>query len=223
MTDKKSPEISLRRSRGTEESGVCNTKKVYIYQRMLPRRSLRSKTYMEGDHSRDRHKGSSLEVKTVDSKYIEQGVSDMLQRESSCQTDGSAMRDFELQEKYHRLVKGNDVVAIGEERTEVEPPTVSTYRKYSGELNAENVDQHMAILPKVDIPAAEIFLEDNQAGDLWELLSGNQTKHLCRLVDGDLIWANRYLLFGKGNALPPAACGAVCILMSETLTRSHKG
>ena len=144
---------------------MCNTKKVYIYQRMLPRRSLRSKTYMEGDHSRDRHKGSSLEVKTVDSKYIEQGVSDMLQRKSSCQKDGSANRDFELQENSHQLVKGNDVVAIGEESTEVEPPTVSTYRNDSGELYTEDVDQHITILPEVVTHAAEIFRIEIQVGD----------------------------------------------------------
>ena len=38
-----SPEISLTISRRTEESGVCNTGKMYIYQLMLPRRSLRDK------------------------------------------------------------------------------------------------------------------------------------------------------------------------------------
>ena len=43
--------------------------------------------------------------------------------------------------------------------------TVSTYRNDSGELYAEDVDQHMKILPESDIPAAEICLEGIQVGD----------------------------------------------------------
>ena len=49
----------------------------------------------------------------------------------------------------NRLVKVVDVGMIDEERTDVEPSTLSTYRNKSGELYAEDVDQHMAILPEV--------------------------------------------------------------------------
>ena len=97
-------------------------------------------------------------MKTVNHKYIERGVSDLLQIEYSFRPDGSAIRDCDLQENCYRLVKWNDAVAIDEERTEVELPAVSTYRNDSVELYAENVDQHMAILPKVVTPAAEISL-----------------------------------------------------------------
>ena len=61
-------------------------------------------------------------------------------------------------------MKGNDVVVIGKESTDVEPPTVSTYRNGNGELYAEDVDQHMAVLPEVIIPAAEISLERHSSG-----------------------------------------------------------
>ena len=107
-------------------------------------------------------------------------------------------------------------MAIGGERTEVEPPTMSKYRSESGELYAEDVDQHMAILPGVVTPASEISLDDIQVGDPREPLLSDQEK--LRQV----IWANRHLLIGKGNALPPAAREQSVILMSETLTRSHK-
>ena len=52
----------------------------------------------------------------------------------------------------------NDVVAIGGERTEAEPSTVSTYRNDGGYLLAKDVDHHMEILPEVVIPTAEISL-----------------------------------------------------------------
>ena len=101
-------------------------------------------------------------------------------------------------------MKVNDVGAIGEERTEAEPPSVSMYRNESGKMYAEDVDQHMAVLPGVVTPAAEISLEDIQVGDPGEPLSSDQEKLR------QLIWANRHLLFGKDNTLPPTARGAVC-------------
>ena len=57
-----------------------------------------------GDQSQDRHEKSSPEVKRVDGKDIERDVSDLLQGESSYQTDGSAIRDCKLQEKSYRLI-----------------------------------------------------------------------------------------------------------------------
>ena len=95
-------------------------------------------------------------------------------------------------------------MAIGEEKTDANPSTVSTYRNESGELYAEDVDHHMVILPEVVTPVAEIALEDIQVGDPGEPLSSDQEKLR------KLIWANHYLLLGKGNTLPPAALGAVC-------------
>ena len=101
-------------------------------------------------------------------------------------------------------MKRDDVENIGEERTGAEPSTVAAYRNESGELYADDVDQHMAILPEVVRPAAEIFLEYIQVGDPGEPLSSGQEKLR------QLIWANLHLLIGKGNALPPASRGKVC-------------
>ena len=70
-------------------------------------------------------------------------------------------------------------------------------------MYAEDVDQHMATLPEVVTPADEKSLEDIKVGDTKEPLSSDQEKLR------QLIWANRHLLIGKGNALPPAAPGAV--------------
>ena len=86
----------------------------------------------------------------------------------------------------------------------MEPLTESTYRNESGELYAEDVDRHMAVLPEVVIPAVEISLEDIQVGDPGEPLSSDQEKLR------QLIWANRHLLIGTGNSLPASARGAIC-------------
>ena len=83
----------------------------------------------------------------------------MLEAKSSCHTDGSAIRGCEIGKKSDRLVKVNDVGAIGEERTEAEPPFTSTYRTESGDIYAEDVDQHMTILLEVVTPAAEISVK----------------------------------------------------------------
>ena len=79
-----------------------------------------------GVQSQDRHEESNPEVKMVDAKDIGRGISDLLQGESRCQTDGSEIRDCELQETSDRLVERNDVGAIGEEKTGVELLTEST-------------------------------------------------------------------------------------------------
>ena len=154
-----------------------------------------------GDQSQDRHEEANPEVKMADAKDIGRDISKLLQGESRCHTDGSAIRYGELQENSDRLVKRNDVGAIGEEKTRVEPLTESTYRNESGWLYAEDIDRHMAVLPEVVIPAVEMSLEDIQAGDPGEPLSSDQEKLR------QLIWANRHLLIGKGNALHPAARG----------------
>ena len=76
----------------------------------------------------------------------------------------------------------------------------------SGELFAEDVDQHMTILPEVVTPAKEITIEDIQVGDPGVPLTKKQTELR------DRIWKSRHLLMGKGDALPPAARGggAIC-------------
>ena len=73
-----------------------------------------------------------------------------------------------------------------------------------GELFAEDVDQHMAVLPEVGMPTQEIMIDDIQVGYPDVLRTGDLEK--LRQV----IWRSRRLLIGNSNALPPAAQGAVC-------------
>ena len=106
--------------------------------------------------SQDRHDEPSSGVKIVDGKDIERGVNNLLQGKSGCQTGGGAIRDCDLQDKSDRLVEVKDIGVIGEERTEADWPSASTYHIESGEMYAEDIDQHMEILPEVITPAIEI-------------------------------------------------------------------
>nr|KAE8924551.1 hypothetical protein PF009_g25217 [Phytophthora fragariae] len=73
-----------------------------------------------------------------------------------------------------------------------------------GTLEAEEVDGEWAVLPEVSPATIEVRIEDLQVGDLTD----NTEDEIRKLRD--IIWAHRHLLIGKGNALPPAAVGAVC-------------
>ena len=78
------------------------------------------------------------------------------------------------------------------------------YYHESGDLFAEDIEQHMAVLPEMSATTEEVTIEDIQIGDPNVPLTTEQ--HQLRL----LIWKSRHLLMGKGNALPPAARGAIC-------------
>ncbi|KAE9282869.1 hypothetical protein PR003_g27291, partial [Phytophthora rubi] len=73
-----------------------------------------------------------------------------------------------------------------------------------GTLEAEDVDGEWAVLPEVSQATIEVRIEDLQVGDLAD----NTEEEIRKLRD--IIWAHRHLLIGKGNALPPAAVGAIC-------------
>ena len=80
---------------------------------------------------------------------------------------------------------------------------VATYRKESGELYAEDVDQHMEVLPYVGMPTAEVVIDNIQVGDPDVPLTEDQERLR------QLIWRNKHLLIGKGNLLPPSAREAI--------------
>ena len=46
-----------------------------------------------------------------------------------------------------------------------EEPDVSTYCHESSQLYAEDVDQHMAVLPDIATPTSEVRIDDIQVGD----------------------------------------------------------
>uniref|UniRef100_H3H490 Uncharacterized protein n=1 Tax=Phytophthora ramorum TaxID=164328 RepID=H3H490_PHYRM len=73
-----------------------------------------------------------------------------------------------------------------------------------GDLFAEDVERQLAILPEVVTATDEVTIEDIQMGDP----ESNTPEEIDRLRQ--IIWRRKYLLVGKGNALPPAAVGAVC-------------
>lgn len=98
-------------------------------------------------------------------------------------------------------VKGEEVST---DETKTEEHETSIYYRESGELYAEDVDQHMAVLPEIVSPTAEITIDEIQVGEPGIPLTEDQDSMR------QLIWKNRHLLIGKGNALPPAARGAVC-------------
>ncbi|KAL4140614.1 hypothetical protein PRNP1_014895 [Phytophthora ramorum] len=90
---------------------------------------------------------------------------------------------------------------IGEPRTR-EDEEVCFYE--GGALFAEDIESQMAILPEVPTTTDEVTIEDIQVGDP----ETNTPEEIDRLRQ--IIWRRRHLLIGKGNALPPAAIGAVC-------------
>ncbi|KAE8975131.1 hypothetical protein PR002_g25685 [Phytophthora rubi] len=93
------------------------------------------------------------------------------------------------------------------EPPEIEPPEppqreLVCYHD-GGELFAEDVESHMAVLPEV-AHTTEVTIEDIQVGNPAD----NSPEVIERLRQ--IIWKRCHLLMGKGNALPPAARGVVC-------------
>ena len=93
---------------------------------------------------------------------------------------------------------------IDEEMTRYELASTPMYYHDGGELFAEDVDQHMAVLPEVVTPTQEITIDDIQVGDPGTSRIEGQEK-LRQMISKIL-----HLLIEKGNALPPEARGAVC-------------
>ena len=85
-----------------------------------------------------------------------------------------------------------------------EDPDVSIYCHEIGELCTEDVDQHMAVLPDIVTPTAEVKIDDTQVGDPDVPLTGDQEQIYSTNLE------NKNLFIGKGNALPPAARGTIC-------------
>ncbi|POM64657.1 Reverse transcriptase [Phytophthora palmivora] len=73
-----------------------------------------------------------------------------------------------------------------------------------GDLFAEDVESQMAVLPEVVTTTEEVTIDDLQVVDP----EVNTPEEIYRLRQ--IIWKRAHLLIGKGNALPPAALGAIC-------------
>ena len=62
----------------------------------------------------------------------------------------------------------------------------------------------MAVLPEIRPQSEAVTIDDIQVGDPDVPLTEDQQELIS------LIWDSRHLLIGRGNALPPAARGAIC-------------
>uniref|UniRef100_A0AAV1TBU0 Uncharacterized protein n=1 Tax=Peronospora matthiolae TaxID=2874970 RepID=A0AAV1TBU0_9STRA len=124
-------------------------------------------------------------------------------REIAIGDDHPVGDDQEL-ELSDQMIKNATVLTREVDVTDETQTKSVAYRHDSGDLLAEDVDQHMALLPDIIAPTKEVAIDDIQVGDPGVPLTEDQEKLR------QLIWKNRHLLIGKGNALPPAARGAVC-------------
>ncbi|GMG17641.1 unnamed protein product [Phytophthora fragariaefolia] len=86
----------------------------------------------------------------------------------------------------------------------VDPGDEEVCIKESGDLYAEDVEGRLAVLPEVIPTTEEVKIEDIQVGNP----NDNKREQVDQLKQ--IIWRRRHLLIGKGNALPPAAKGAIC-------------
>ncbi|GMF62918.1 unnamed protein product [Phytophthora fragariaefolia] len=66
--------------------------------------------------------------------------------------------------------------------------------KKSGDIYAEDVEEHLAVLPKVTPITEEVKIEDIQVGNP----NDNTQEQVDRLKQ--IIWRRQHLLIGKGNA-----------------------
>ena len=69
---------------------------------------------------------------------------------------------------------------------------------------AEDIEQHLVVLPHISAATEELTIDDIQIGDPDVPLTADQQRLRS------LILKSRHLLMRKGNALPPPARGAIC-------------
>uniref|UniRef100_A0AAV1V970 Reverse transcriptase n=2 Tax=Peronospora matthiolae TaxID=2874970 RepID=A0AAV1V970_9STRA len=87
---------------------------------------------------------------------------------------------------------------------EADSAEAPVYYHESGDLFADDIEQHLAVLPEMSTATEEVTINDIQIGDPDVPLTADQQRLRS------LIWRSRHLLMGKENALPPAARGAIC-------------
>ena len=112
----------------------------------------------------------------------------------------------------------SDVTTIGKDLKNEGSLDASVYYHESGELFAEDIDQHMADLPEIVTTTAKVSIDDIQVGDPGGPLTDDQEK--LRL----LIWKNRHLSIGVCS-IPYhlLRVGPCAILMWEVQVRSRSG
>ena len=86
----------------------------------------------------------------------------------------SKMGDCEEHVQSEMMTKETDPVEMDGDVLKVEHAEVLTYRHKNGDLYAEDVDQHMAMLPEVTECTTEITIDDIQVGDPGVPLTDDQ-------------------------------------------------
>ena len=166
-----------------------------------PRRSCAINAVRKEPEQSGKEDGVAEEVTT---HADDRELTDPLQRQSSCQAEEIKIEDREVHGQSTLSDADPGTVTIDDKTMRNTTSDDSTYYHEGGELFAEDVEQHMAVLPEVTASKTEITIDDIQVGDPGIPLTADQ-EDLRRLI-----WKSRHLLIGKGNALPPAARGAVC-------------
>ncbi|GMF14950.1 unnamed protein product [Phytophthora fragariaefolia] len=109
----------------------------------------------------------------------------------------------------HKHIPANDATSTHSASVDlgdraIDPGDEEVCIKESGDLYAEDVEGHLAELPEVTPTTEEVKIEDIQVGNP----NDNTQEQVDQLKQ--IIGRRRHLLIGKGNALPPAAKGAIC-------------
>ena len=73
----------------------------------------------------------------------------------------------------------------------------------------------MVVLPDIAMPTSEVTIDDIRVGDPDVPLTDDRERLR------QLIWRNKHLLIGKGNALPQAVRGTICDFEWEERARLH--
>ena len=120
----------------------------------------------------------SSEVDRVAKREITQEVdhvtTDPLQGQPNCQPDRSRSKIGKCMDGPHKLVDSAEVAAVDVEMMKEDITTAAMYHHEGNELFAEDVEQHMAVLPEITTSTTEITIIDVQVGDPGALLSEYQ-------------------------------------------------
>ena len=171
-----------------------------------------SKTIKERDNNRW-HDGSRDVIDDLHVDHRSTSVLPLVNILQEQKTNDGAYNQLKDETEQSPEIKNYEDTCLEEDRID-EDPDVSTYSHEIGELYAEDEDRHMEVLPDIVTPTVEVTIDDIQVGDPDVPLSDDQEQLR------QLIWRNKNLLIGRGNALPPASRGAICDIDVGELARS---
>ena len=101
-------------------------------------------------------------------------ITGLLQGHYTCQPDAIKVENREMHNQSTRLNDDAESATIDNEVTEDDTPDESIYYHEGGELFAEDVEQHIAVMPEVTTSTTEITIDDVQVGDPGIPLTGDQ-------------------------------------------------